>query len=162
LVIGAGQFLADSVRAVADRAAAPFHELLNAAPFEAPATAAGGADAEKGVAPSAFGQLYRSFEAQLRSFLAKFPDLPSLRVQISSGGQFRLSPTDPKGVTAEELQEIGQAEAHLNDDFTMNDAAHALYEAKARDSWRAGMNTAVSTVELVVSQPAAETGPERN
>jgi len=144
LVAGAGQFIADSIHAMADRAVTPFHDLLNAAPVTISPTAAG-ATAEK----SPFGQLYRSVEEDLRLFLSRFPELPSVRVQILSGGQFRVTPTDETNVTADELQRIGQAESQLNDNFRLTDAADALQQAKARAAWRSGMTGTTDSATMV-------------
>ncbi len=143
------------------KAATQFVEAASA-PFQAALTGQTSLPAEKSEAEilektselQGFAGLYSQFENAINQFLAKHPNLPKLRIQISDDSRIRLQPTESADLNPEMVQRLADIEDALNNDHDLSHLANQLYESKSLERWRNGLTNRPADVELIVPATA--------
>jgi hypothetical protein len=137
---------------LADATVAPFQAILHGPTSDHVATAndASTAESETKAKPESFAARYQQFEESITQFLAKFPELPKLRIQVSSDAKIRLQAADSNRVSPETAKLLAQVESELNQEPSLNRLAGQLYESKSLERWRSGLDPRPTDVELIV------------
>jgi hypothetical protein len=147
-----GQGVSTAATRFAEAASAPFQAILTGQ-SSPPAEKKDVEVLGKTLELQGFAGLYPQFENAIHQFLAKYPNLPKLRIQISDDSRIRLQPAESADLNPEMVKRLAEIEDAANKDHDLSQLANQLYESKSLERWRSGLTNRPADVELIV--PAA-------